>query len=122
MTAFNGALTANLEHVRVDIADDDTSAAAASGGNPKRNVASAARDIKHCERARVPRRIDRSHQRVLPGAMQAARHQIVHQIVAASDRRENVVHQRLLLRQRHGAVAEMGVTIAGHQGGFPETR
>ena len=52
--------------------------------------------------------------------MQAARHQVVHQVVAASDRREHVVDQRLLVRQRHRAVAEMGVTVAGHRAAFPK--
>ena len=54
-------------------------------------------------------RIDRRHQRLLPGAVQAARHQVVHQVVAPRHRMEHVVHQRLLVAQRHPAEAEIGL-------------
>ena len=56
----------------------------------------------------VPRRIDRGDQRILPGAMQAERHQVVHQVVAAGDAVEHVVDQRLLVRKRHFPRAELG--------------
>ena len=46
------------------------------------------------------RRIERAHQRVLPQPVQAARHQVVHQVVAARDAVEHVVDQRLLVRRR----------------------
>ena len=46
---------------------------------------------------------------VLPGAMQPARHQVVHQVVAARDRMEHVVDQPLLVGKRHLPEAEMGV-------------
>ena len=55
------------------------------------------------------RRVDRGDQRVLPGAMQPARHQVVHQVVAPCHRVEDVVDQRLLVVERHLAEAEMGV-------------
>ena len=51
----------------------------------------------------------RRDQRVLPGAVQPARHQVVHQVVAPRDRVEHVVDQRLLVVERHLAEAEMGV-------------
>ena len=53
------------------------------------DVAGAAGDIEQRERRGSPawrRRIDRGDQRVLPGAVQPARHQVVHQVVAARDR------------------------------------
>ena len=55
------------------------------------------------------RRIDRGDQRVLPGAVQPGRHQVVHQVVALRHLVEDVVDQRLLLAERHLAKAEMGV-------------
>ena len=59
--------------------------------------------------ARALRRIDRGDQRVLPGAMQPGRHQVVHQVVAPRHLVEHVVDQRLLVAERHLAEAEMGV-------------
>jgi hypothetical protein len=49
------------------------------------------RDIEYRKR-RLPRRIDRRHERVLPGSVQPERHQVVHQIVAARDAVKNVVN------------------------------
>ena len=83
--------------------------AAARRDHPERDVAGAAGDVEQRERPFVARRIDGGDQRVLPGAVQAARHQVVHQVVAARDAAEHVVDQRLLVGERHGAVAEMGV-------------
>ena len=47
--------------------------------------------------------------RLLPGAVQAAGHQVVHQVVAAGNGGKNVVHKALLFAQRHLPVAEMGL-------------
>src|SRR5690348_8581121 len=49
--------------------------------------------------------------------MQAARHQVVHQVVTRGDAVEYVVHQRLLVRERHLPIAEMGI-FAGHFAGL----
>ena len=83
--------------------------------HPEGDVAGAAGDVEQRERpVACLRRPDgfwriRRHQHVLPGAVQAGRHQVVHQVVAARDRMEHVVDQRLLVAKRHVAVAEMGV-------------
>ena len=52
-------------------------------------------------------------QRVLPGAVQPARHQVVHQVVAARDAVEHVVDQRLLVVERHGLRKPKWVSRAG---------
>ena len=54
-------------------------------------------------------RIDGGDQRILPGAVQPARHEIVHQVVAARHAVKNVVDQRLLVLERHAPEAEMGI-------------
>ena len=46
---------------------------------------------------------------VLPQPVQAARHQVVHQVVAVGDPVEDVVDQRLLLAGAHLAVAKGGL-------------
>ena len=73
------------------------------------DVAGAARDIEQGERPVALRRVERGDQRILPGAVQPAGHQVVHQVVAARDLVENVVDQPLLFGERHLLVAEMGV-------------
>ena len=79
-------------------------------GDAEGDVAGAAGEIEQRERpARPFRRVDRRDQRLLPGAVQAARHQVVHQVVAPRHRMEHVVDQRLLVAKRHPAEAEIGV-------------
>jgi hypothetical protein len=48
-------------------------------------------------------------------AMHAARHQVVHQVVAPRDGVEHAVDKALLVVERHVAEAEMGVLV--HDGG-----
>ena len=48
------------------------------------------------------RRVEPGDHRILPQPVQAARHQIVHQVVAVGDAVEDVVDERLLVaRRRH---------------------
>ena len=72
-------------------------AGAAGLRHPQGDVAGAAGEIEQAEGRLTLRRVHGCHQRVLPGAVQAARHQVVHQVVAARDRMEHVVHQPLLV-------------------------
>ena len=116
---FTNAITTNLtsffreshhfdylaEHVLPHIA---ARAGAAGLDHAERHVAGATREIEQGEVARALGRIDRGHQRVLPGPVQAARHQVVHQVVTARDALKHVVDQRLLVRKRHLARAERG--------------
>ena len=74
----------------------------------KRREASLA--VLGVERAGRPlRRIQPGHQGVFPQPVQAARHQVVHQVVAVGDPVEDVVDQRLLLAGAHLAVAKGGL-------------
>ena len=114
--ALGGARAADLEHGVVDVGDGDAGRVIAGVHHPERDVAGAAGHIEQRERTvSGARRVHRRHQHVLPGAMQAGRHQVVHQVVAAGDRMEHVVDQRLLVAKRHVTEAEMGVV--GHAGG-----
>ena len=58
------------------------------------------------EATRAPRRLERGDQRILPGAVQPARHEVVHQIVALRHLAKHIVDQRLLLAERHPLEAE----------------
>ena len=114
VAAFARALAADGEHVGIDVADGDARARAAGFHHAERHVAGAAGEIEQGEGLLSFGRIDRGHQCILPGAVQPARHQVVHQVVAACHRMEHVVHQPLLVGQRHGLFAEMGVFTASH--------
>ena len=57
---------------------------------------------------RLPRGLDHRDEDILPHPMQAARHQIVHDVVALGHLVEHVVDEALLLVERDIAVAEMG--------------
>jgi hypothetical protein len=67
----------------------------------------AARHIEKAEVAVAFRRVDCINQRVLPGPVQAGRHQVVHQVIAARDRVENIVHQTLFFLDRHSPEAKI---------------
>ena len=81
--------------------------AAARVDDAKGDVAGAAGQVEQRKRPRaglgpILGRIDRDDERVLPGAVQPARHQVVHQVVAVRHAAKNVVDQRLLVLERHG--------------------
>src|SRR5581483_9446217 len=54
------------------------------------------------------------HEMALPQEMDAERHQIVHQVVVAGDRGENLADQLLLLRDRNVTKAEVGSGLLAH--------
>ena len=66
------------------------------------DVAGAAGDVEH-RPAGASRRVEPGDHRVLPEPVQAARHQVVHQVVAAGDLVEHLVDERLLF-----AVPDLG--------------
>jgi hypothetical protein len=96
-----GALAPDAEHVGIDVGDGRARAGPAGRDRAERDIPGAARDVEQCELSVRFRRIDRCDQRVLPGAMQPGRHQVVHQVVALRHLVEHVVDQRLLLAERH---------------------
>ena len=109
-----GAFGADAQHVGVDVGDGHAGLAAPRPRDAEGDVAGAAGDIEMGERA-GRRRMDLGGQDVLPDAMQAERHQVVHHVVAVGDLVEHRVHETLLLRQPHLAFAKMRVLGAcGH--------
>ena len=81
------------------------------------HVAGAAGDVEMAEGPRS-RRVQAGDERVLPGPVQAAGHQVVHEVVAARHGAEDLVHPALLVAERHDLGAEMRevVGLAGHRG------
>jgi hypothetical protein len=69
-------------------------------------MSGAAGNIEDRER-RMFGRVERRHQRILPGPMQPERHQIVHQVVAPRHTMEDVIDQRLFFPKRHLLRAKM---------------
>ncbi len=109
-----GPFGPNAQHVGVDVGDRHAGLAPPRPRDAEGDVAGAACDVQMVEWARR-RRTDLGGQNVLPDAMQAERHQIVHHVVAVGDLVEHRVHQTLLLRQAHLALAKMRVLGAwGH--------
>ena len=106
--AFGGAVAADREHVGIDVADGGAETRAGRFRGAEGNVAGAAGDVEQCVGAVALRRVERVDHDVLPDAVQASRHQVVHQVVALCHAVKHVVHQRLLLVQRHVAEAKMG--------------
>src|SRR6186997_2338504 len=110
-----GTFMTDLEHVGVNIADDDTSAVTACVDDAEGDVTGAAGEIEHTEVPLSLWRVDRGHQRIFPRAMQATRHQVVHQVVAAGHRMKYVIDTPLLVLERHALIAEMSLVAArGH--------
>jgi hypothetical protein len=61
-------------------------------------------------------RIDGGDERVLPGAVQPARHEIVHQVVAVRHAAKHIVDARLLVLERQALEAEIGHFAASRHG------
>ena len=99
------ALAAGAQHRLVDVGVHDHAALADLLGEQPRHVAGAAGDVQH-----AVARLEVGHgQRVaLPGAVQAHRHQVVHDVVARSDRVEHAAHAPSLGGLVDGLEAEMG--------------
>src|SRR3546814_6072094 len=70
------------------------------------DIAGAAGDIQHADRAGGAEPVDHGG---FPQPVDAARHQVVHQVVAAGDRFEDAADQPHLVAYRHAAEAEMGL-------------
>ncbi len=120
--ALDRALAADREHLRIDVAHGRARAGPARRDDAERDVAGAAGDVEEPERLLAARRVDGGDQRVLPGAVQAARHQVVHQVVAPRHRPEDVVHQPLFGVEVDGLEAEMGVAAGFCHGIFLSAR
>jgi hypothetical protein len=92
---------------------------AGSFNRPKGDVAGAASQVEQGKTRRAGDdrvtgrpaglgRIDGGNEHILPGPVQPARHQVVHEVVAPRDAVKNVVNPRLFVFKRHLLEAEMG--------------
>ena len=96
-----GALLAHVKHVRIDVGDGD---ARAAPGDPECDVAGSTR---HIENILAGTRLQARDEAVLPQPVHPARHEVVHQIVAASDRAEDLTDAMRLLFGADQLVAEI---------------
>lgn len=87
---IDGAVTADAQHLFVQIADGDIAALADALMDAEGDVACAARDIEirqSCARANT------AYERIFPDPVQAAGHEVVHQIVTRGDGIKDAAHQ-----------------------------
>ena len=112
------AVPADGRHLRVRVDHQRLQPALRPGLRAKRDIARAAGDV---DQPLPGARRQIGDQRGLPEAVQAAAHQVVHQVVAVSDRIEDAAHQRRLLGDRHGAEAEVDA-VCGWDIGFGHDR
>ncbi len=101
------ALAADVEHIGIDVADGGAKTDARRLGGTKRDVAGTAGNVEQRKRHIAARWIERIDHHLFPEAMQARRHQVVHQVVARRHAVEHVVHQRLLVAQGDVPEAKM---------------
>src|SRR5664279_3384971 len=102
------AAPALAQHRGVDVADRDrglTPAGACHARYAECDVARAARDVQY---APAGLRIEPFDHRILPDAVNAPRHDVVHQIVTCRDRGKDLAHKAFLFGLRHIAETEAG--------------
>ena len=92
------------EHGGVDVRENHQSGFADLFGESGSEVAGAAGDV---ERALAGTQSRERQRELLPEAMRAAGHEIVHQVVAARDLLEDLVDHALLVGEIDGPIAEM---------------
>ena len=119
--ASSRALRSDAQHIGVDVGDRHRGLRAARARDPECDVSRATCDVEMGEgpRGRGMRLCDEN---VLPHAVQAERHQVVHQIVSIRDPVEHAVHQALLFIQRYDAFAEMRLIGRKRHQGSPMGR
>src|SRR5690606_14626920 len=93
------------QHGRIDIRHRDVRLAPACPDDAEGDVARSAGHVEHPP-GPASGRIEPGDHRILPQAMHAARHQVVHQVVAAGHAVEDLVDHRLLVTGTDPAEAE----------------
>ena len=107
MPALLGALLADLEHVGVDVGDRHLRAA------PRHAEGDVAGAAGHVEDALARPRLHAGDEAVLPQPVHAARHQVVHHVVAARDRAEDAADAPRLFLGADQLVAEIDLVRHG---------
>ncbi len=103
--AIDGAVAAHVQHGLGDVADDDPARTAAALDDAEGDVAGAAGDV---EDGLAGARVEAIDEIELPQPVDAAAHQVVHQIVAAGHAVEDAADKARFLLGRDLAVAEIG--------------
>src|SRR6185437_10815936 len=104
VTAIDGAVAAAAQHALGEIAHDGARAAAGTIEEALRDVAGPAGDVEQ----KLPgTRAEPVDELRLPQAMDAAAHEIVHEVVAVGDAVEDLPHQMRLLLGVDPAIAEI---------------
>ena len=122
--AFLHAADALRQHGGAEIADRDLGGSVSRRyalGDAKGDVARAARDV---EQRLSGLRIEPIDEGILPQPVHAARHQIVHQVIALGYRRKDGVDQRRFFFRRHVAIPEgrgLFPSVHGLRIAFPVT-
>ena len=111
--AIDRAVTADLQHREVDIREDRRPPATAQPAEA--DVTRAA-----CQIEQPPARpgIEQACEDLLPGPVDAERHQVVHEVVARRHALEHGPHHGFLLRARHSAESEVRLVWGDIAGGF----
>ena len=118
---FFGAAHALAQHLGIDVANRHGCFAATRARqvhDAKGDVAGAARHVQHLPAGLG---VQPFHHRILPDAVDAGAHQVVHQVVARRHRREDLSHQAFLLGLGHVAETETGGFLS-HDGNIAAPR
>ncbi len=99
------AIAPGAQHRGIDVGNHDFAGVAHARQQQRGDVTGAARKVQHAIALANPRSRDEES---LPQTMDAERHQVVHHVVLAGDRREHFADQSLLVGHRHFAVTEVG--------------
>ena len=103
---FVDAALPDIEHFAADITDGRAAAFPASFDDAHRDITSTARNV---DMPKCPVRFRRPHLRdqiIFPEPVQATRHQIIHQVVAAGHAGEDLINQPLPLRDTNRSKTE----------------
>ena len=99
-------LSPGLYHLLVNIADNGAGAGPGLFEEAGGDVAGSAGNVQKREGLRAFGRGEHGHELVFPQPVQAAGHQIVHQVVAAGDAGKHAVDEALLGLRRHRGKAK----------------
>src|SRR5690606_5223339 len=113
------AVTADRQHRGIDVGEPDLASRTDAAGKGLGEIGGAAGHVEHLHARAHAGLADGEG---LPGAVQADRHQVVHQVVALRDRMEDAGHLARLLLGGYPPVAEIGGLVPAHRWGLETER